>query len=64
MCRPDHICQSYIVARRLAAYRTDLEAGAVDAAVRVPDQQSVIRGDALRAFRATVLYAVDRQRVE
>ena len=50
-------------AMHLSVGRADREAGAGDAAVRLPDQQSVIRGDALRAFRATVRFAVDRQRV-
>ena len=46
-----------IVARRLAAYSTDLEAGESDAVVRVPDQLGpTSRHHALWAFRATVLY--------
>ena len=52
------------VARRLAAYSTDLEAGAGDAAVRVPDQLGAGSGrHALWAFRGTVLHAVDFQKV-
>ncbi len=52
------------VARRLAAYSTDLEAGAGDADVRVPDQLGAGSGrHAVWALRATVHFTVDFQKV-
>ena len=67
VCRPNRVpCtgHNYSVARWLAAYRTDLEAGENDALVSVPDQLGAGSGrDTVRAFRGTVLYAVDFQKV-
>ena len=52
------------MARRLAAYSTDLEAGVLVVEVRIPDQRGTGSGrHALWAIRATVLNAVDFQRV-